>query len=113
MGSQILQEGGYRSRGGGIAHSLFGFAFVLVGGYRGFEKLMKALVGVMGVSILLCAALTFHEPAAVFTGIFVPHIPSGAGLYVLSIMGGIGGTVTILSYNYWMREEQQDQGKVQ
>jgi Mn2+/Fe2+ NRAMP family transporter len=26
-------------------------------------------------------------------------------MYVLSIIGGIGGSITILSYNYWMREE--------
>ena len=39
-------------------------------------------------------------------GTFVPTIPSGAGLYVLSIIGGIGGSVTMLSYNYWMREEK-------
>jgi Mn2+/Fe2+ NRAMP family transporter len=36
----------------------------------------------------------------------VPTIPPGAGLYVLSIIGGIGGSVTMLSYNYWMREER-------
>jgi hypothetical protein len=38
-------------------------------------------------------------------GLFVPVIPAGSGAYVLSIIGGIGGSITILSYNYWMREE--------
>ena len=89
-----------------MLHSLFGFVFVLLGGYGGFEKMMKTLVGVMGFSILVCAALTFHDPAGVLQGTFVPTIPSGAGLYVLSIIGGIGGSVTMLSYNYWMREEK-------
>ena len=32
------------------------FAFVWLGGYAKFEKLMKLLVGVMGFSILVCAA---------------------------------------------------------
>ena len=27
-------------------------------------------------------------------------------MYVLSIIGGIGGSITMLSYNYWMREEK-------
>ena len=89
-----------------MLHSLFGFVFVLLGGYGGFEKMMKTLVGVMGFSILICAALTFHDPAGVLQGTFVPTIPPGAGLYVLSIIGGIGGSVTMLSYNYWMREEK-------
>jgi hypothetical protein len=36
----------------------------------------------------------------------VPTIPAGSGTYVLSIIGGIGGSITMLSYNYWMREEK-------
>ena len=91
---------------GAVLHSVIGFAFVMLGGYSGFEKLMKTLVGVMGFSILICAALTFHDPIGVVRGTLIPSIPSGAGLYVLSIIGGIGGSVTMLSYNYWMREEK-------
>jgi Mn2+/Fe2+ NRAMP family transporter len=90
---------------GAVLHSLFGFAFVLVGGYAGFERLMKALVGVMGFCILICAVLTFEDPSAALRGLLVPTIPPGSGRQVLSLIGGIGGTITILSYNYWMREE--------
>jgi Mn2+/Fe2+ NRAMP family transporter len=106
LGIANLSRGAIAQSWGGVLHSLFGFVFVFLGGYGGFEKLMKILVGVMGFSILVCAALTFHQPAAVLMGTFVPTIPEGAGLYVLSIIGGIGGSVTMLSYNYWMREEQ-------
>ena len=106
LGISNLTGGRIAQSWGGVLHSVFGFVFVLVGGYAGFEKMMKGLVGVMGFSILVCAALTFHDPAGVLMGTFVPAIPSGAGLYVLSIIGGIGGSVTMLSYNYWMREEK-------
>ncbi len=106
LGIANLTGGAISQSWGAILHSLFGFGFVLLGGYGGFEKLMKTLVGVMGISILVCAALTFHDPASVARGMVVPTIPGGAGLYVLSIIGGIGGSVTMLSYNYWMREEK-------
>jgi Mn2+/Fe2+ NRAMP family transporter len=106
LGISNLTQGRIPQSWGGVFHSLFGFVFVLLGGYGGFEKMMKTLVGIMGFSILVCAALTFHDPAGVVQGTFVPTIPSGAGLYVLSIIGGIGGSVTMLSYNYWMREEK-------
>ena len=106
LGIANLSGGRIAQSWGGVLHSIFGFAFVMLGGYGGFEKLMKALVGLMGFSILVCAALTFHDPPAVLMGTFVPTIPPGAGLYVLSIIGGIGGSVTMLSYNYWMREEK-------
>ena len=106
LGIANLTGGRISQPWGAVGHSLFGFVFVLLGGYGGFEKLMKTLVGVMGFSILVCAGLTFHDPGGVLYGTFVPTIPGGAGLYVLSIVGGIGGSITMLSYNYWMREEK-------
>ena len=36
----------------------------------------------------------------------MPTIPPDGGRYVLSLIGGIGGSITMLSYNYWMREEK-------
>ncbi len=90
---------------GALLHTVIGFAVVWLGGYGKFEKLMKLLVGVMGFSILVCAALTMTNPAPALTGLLLPTIPDGSGTYVLSLIGGIGGSVTMLSYNYWMREE--------
>ena len=106
LGIANLTGGRISQPWGAVAHSLFGFAFVWFGGYSGFEKLMKTLVGIMGFSILTCAALTLHDPLPALRGLVVPVIPPGSGTYVLSIIGGIGGSITMLSYNYWMREEK-------
>ena len=106
LGIANLTGGAVSQPWGAVFHSIFGCVFVLLGGYGGFEKLMKTLVGIMGVSILVCAVLTFHDPAAAVRGLAIPVIPAGSGAQVLSIIGGIGGSITILSYNYWMREEQ-------
>jgi Mn2+/Fe2+ NRAMP family transporter len=106
LGIANLTGGTVSQPWGAVAHSLFGCAFVLLGGYSGFEKLMKTLVGIMGFSILVCAVLTFQDPAAAMRGLVLPVIPAGSGAQVLSIIGGIGGSITILSYNYWMREEK-------
>jgi Mn2+/Fe2+ NRAMP family transporter len=127
LGLTNLTGGAVPQSWGAVAHSLIGFAFVWLGGYGKFEKLMKLLVGLMGFSILVCAALTMRDPAAaVMQGLVLPiirvalwltggfattdfvsalNISGGGGLYVLSLIGGIGGSVTMLSYNYWMREE--------
>ncbi len=106
LGIANLTGGAVPQPWGAVAHSLIGFAFVWLGGYHGFEKLMKALVGIMGFSILVCAMMTLEEPAPAMRGMLVPTIPLGSGSYVLSIIGGIGGSITMLSYNYWMREEK-------
>jgi Mn2+/Fe2+ NRAMP family transporter len=91
---------------GAVGHSLIGFVLVLLGGYNWFERLMKLLVGVMGFSILVCALLIVSDWTHVMQGLVIPTIPPASGTYVLSIIGGIGGSITMLSYNYWMREEK-------
>jgi hypothetical protein len=66
---------------------------------------MKLLVGVMALSIVVCAVLTLRQPLTAVAGLVLPTIPLGSGTYVLSLIGGVGGSITMLSYNYWMREE--------
>ena len=105
LGISNLTNGAIPQSWGAVAHSLIGFAFVWFGGYGSFEKLMKVLVGVMGFSILVCAALTLNNPGPMVQGLVVPIIPPNSGTYVLSLIGGVGGSITMLSYNYWMREE--------
>jgi len=106
LGIANLTGGAISQPWGAVLHSVIGFAFVWLGGYGNFEKLMKVLVGVMGFSILVCAALTLENPAASAQGLLIPTIPAGSGTYVLSLIGGVGGSITMLSYNYWMREEK-------
>ena len=105
LGISNLTNGAIPQSWGAVAHSLIGFAFVWLGGYGSFEKFMKLLVGVMGFSILLCAVLTLDNPGPTMQGLLVPIIPANSGTYVLSLIGGVGGSITMLSYNYWMREE--------
>ena len=106
LGISNLTGGAISQSWGAVAHSLIGFAFVWIGGYSWFERLMKLLVGVMGFSILVCAVLIVNDWGRIVAGLFVPTIPPTSGTYVLSIIGGIGGSITMLSYNYWMREEK-------
>jgi Mn2+/Fe2+ NRAMP family transporter len=106
LGISNLTGGAIPQSWGAVGHSLIGFAFVLLGGYDWFERLMKLLVGVMGFSILICALLIVNDWSQVVTGLVIPTVPAASGTYVLSIIGGIGGSITMLSYNYWMREEK-------
>jgi Mn2+/Fe2+ NRAMP family transporter len=91
---------------GAVAHALAGGTLVFLGGFAGFERVMKALIGTMFFAILACAALVFRDPAAALHGLVVPTIPAGDGASVLSVLGGIGGSVAMLAYNYWLREER-------
>ena len=106
LGISNLTSGAIPQSWGAVLHSFIGCVFVLTGGYRGFDRLMRVLVGVMGFSILICAVLTFDNPAQAVGGLVLPVIPMGSGATVLSIVGGVGGSITVLSYCYWMREEK-------
>lgn len=90
---------------GAVLHSLVGGVVVLAGGFTGFERVMKVLITAMFVAIVACAALTFAEPAAVVRGLVTPSIPAGGAGAVLSVLGGVGGSIAMLAYNYWQREE--------
>jgi Mn2+/Fe2+ NRAMP family transporter len=105
LGISNLTFGAVPQSWGAALHSLAGAAFVLLGGFSGFQKLMKLLVGAMFFAIIGCAIVTLENGPAVVRGLLIPRIPEGGGTYVLSLIGGIGGSVTLLSYNYWLREE--------
>jgi Mn2+/Fe2+ NRAMP family transporter len=106
LGMATLSGGAIPRPWGAVGHSVAGGLLVLLGGFAAFERVMKVLIGTMFFAILACAALTFTDPAAVLRGLLMPAMPPGGGASVLSILGGIGGSVTMLAYNYWLREER-------
>ena len=92
----------------GILSSLLGISLVYMGGYRLFEKIMGLCIGVMFCTVVLTAVLLWPGVDAVLQGMFVPSIPdlNGMGLtWTVALIGGVGGTVTVLCYGYWIREE--------
>lgn len=88
----------------GIGHAITAVVIVMLGGYRGLEHIMKLFIGLMFAAVLTCALLVLPAPAEILRGMVLPAIPPGSLAYVLGIIGGVGGSVTMLSYGYWMRE---------
>jgi Mn2+/Fe2+ NRAMP family transporter len=90
------------------AHSAAGVLIAWLGGFKVFERVMTACIAVMFVTTLVTAALRGPDLLEVGRGLIVPRIPeaSTVGLtWTIALMGGVGGTVTVLCYGYWMREE--------
>lgn len=92
----------------GIACSMLGLVLVLCGGYRLFEKIMRVCIGVMCVTTCVTAAMLAKDWGAIARGLTVPRIPDGGLDWTLALIGGVGGTLTILCYGYWIREEGRD-----
>lgn len=92
----------------GILSSLIGLALVKAGGFKLFARTMSLCVGVMFVTVVITAILLKPDLSQVLSGLFLPTIPDreGSGVtWTLALIGGIGGTVTILCYGYWIREK--------
>ncbi len=94
----------------GALHALTGYLLVRWWGYAGFEKLMKILMGIMFVAVVACAVMMKTSPMDLFRGLFWPTIPVGSTKLILGLMGGVGGSVTLLCYGYWLREKKWQGG---
>ena len=93
----------------GVLSSLAGLAIVLRGGYRGFDVAMKVCIGVMFVTVVDHGgrALARHGRRAA-RACSCPRSRASTtkpSIWTVALIGGIGGTLTVLSYGYWMREE--------
>lgn len=88
-----------------VIHSLAGLALVWVGGFALFERIMAVFIAGKFVAVLVTAVVLVQDWRAVVTGLTVPRIPLGTLPWMLGVLGGVGGTVTLLSYGYWIREK--------
>jgi Mn2+/Fe2+ NRAMP family transporter len=92
----------------GILASITGFILVFKGGYQLFEKIIHVCIVIMFICVILTAGLMWPGTELVMKGLFIPSIPDiqGDGItWTVALIGGVGGTVTVLSYGYWIREE--------
>jgi Mn2+/Fe2+ NRAMP family transporter len=83
---------------------LASLTLVAFGRYAFFETVMKALIGLMTLTLLMSVVMVGPDVVAVFRGL-VPTLPKGSAGATLSLMGGVGGSVTLLAYGYWIREK--------
>ncbi|TDQ36133.1 Nramp family divalent metal transporter [Aureibacillus halotolerans] len=88
-----------------IIHGLAGFLLVMTGRYKLFENIMIVLIGVMFVTVVGSAVMLLPDLGNVVAGL-VPTFGDSNLLLVLGLLGGVGGTITMASYGYWIQEKQ-------
>ncbi|MEV1007514.1 Nramp family divalent metal transporter [Streptomyces sp. NPDC049881] len=85
----------------GILTGLLGLVCVWFNRYAVVEKLMMGFVGVMFVVVVGIAVRVSPDLPALGAGLW-PTLPDGSTLYTLSLIGGVGGTITLAAYGYWV-----------
>ena len=92
----------------GAAASILGLILARKGGFKLFEKVMGVCILIMFVTVAISAVIVAPSLSELAKGLVIPSIPKinegGIG-WTLALMGGVGGTVTILCYGYWITEE--------
>jgi len=89
---------------GGAVQSVLAALLVLLGRYRLLEVMMKFFIAMMFAVVLYCAVALQPDWGSVIGAIVVPRLPEGSVFFLLGVIGGVGGSVTLLSYGYWIRE---------
>lgn len=87
-----------------VISGVVGLALVWFGKYGGFEKIMTVMVGILFIAVVGSAVLAVPNLGGIISGL-VPRLPEGSLFYVLGIAGGVGGTITLAAYGYWLKEK--------
>ncbi|MEU4655297.1 Nramp family divalent metal transporter [Streptomyces sp. NPDC023723] len=87
----------------GVACGVVGLVFVWFNKYAVFEKVMTVLVGVMFVVTVYLAVRVTPNLGDAFAGL-LPVLPDekDSVLNTLGLIGGVGGTITLAAYGYWV-----------
>ncbi|MET7455011.1 Nramp family divalent metal transporter [Streptomyces sp. NPDC005574] len=86
-----------------VACGVVGLVFVWFNKYAVFEKVMTVLVGVMFVVTVYLAIRVTPNLGEAFAGL-LPVLPDekDSVLNTLGLIGGVGGTITLAAYGYWV-----------
>jgi Mn2+/Fe2+ NRAMP family transporter len=84
----------------GFIHSLVGLILVSKGSFQFFEKIIAILISIMFVGIISFGIMMLPAPSVI-------QNVENPWPWILGVMGGVGGTLTILSYGYWIKEDRR------
>lgn len=86
----------------GFIHAAAAFVMIYFGRYERFLRVMKSFIGLKFAALITATLLIVFWSGADWSA--VGNRSEFSLGYTLSLIGGVGGTVTLLSYAYWMRE---------
>ncbi|GAA3492425.1 Nramp family divalent metal transporter [Streptomyces sp. NPDC088745] len=83
---------------------LLGLAFVWFNRYAVFEKFMTVVIGLKFLVVVYVAIRVAPDLGNAVKGL-VPTLPDGSLFYTLGLIGGVGGTITMAAYGYWVNSK--------
>ncbi len=65
-------------------------------------RVWAVIAGVVGLALVVSVAVLVAPDLGGLLSGLVPRLPAGSAVYVLGLVGGVGGTITMAAYGYWM-----------
>ncbi|GAA1103747.1 Nramp family divalent metal transporter [Nocardiopsis composta] len=87
--------------GWAIIAGIAGLVLIWFNRYIVFEKIMTVFIGVMFVTVVGLAIYVGPDVVETLKGL-VPLLPPGSAFYTMGLIGGVGGTITMAAYGYWV-----------
>ncbi|MGW2058291.1 Nramp family divalent metal transporter [Streptomyces sp. NPDC001840] len=84
-----------------VITGLTGLVFVWFNRYAVFEKVMTVLIGMKFLVVMYVAVRVAPDLGEAVAGL-APVLPDGSLFYTLGLIGGVGGTITMAAYGYWV-----------
>ncbi len=92
--------------GYGVIFSLIAGLMVLLGGFKLFAKVMQGCAVLLFITVMI-SLCQFDLTLEQLKGLFIPmiplHIPQSVN-WTIALIGGVGGTLTVICYGYWIAE---------
>lgn len=76
---------------------IFIFLLLWFSNYKILERIFVGLVGIMGVSFVICAIMTKPSMVGIVKGMFLPRLPEDSLLTVIALVG-----TTVVPYNLFL-----------
>ncbi len=90
----------------GMIHSLIAGVLIWRGGFKLFARIMECSAVLLFITVIISVS-QFDFGAEVFRGMLVPSIDMAntqAVSWIVALIGGVGGTLTVICYCYWIKE---------
>jgi Mn2+/Fe2+ NRAMP family transporter len=93
----------------GTIHSVIGCVLVYRGGFKLFSRFMSICIAIMFACVIATAVMIQPDWTQLARDLMSPKMPDSpdGAKWVLGVLGGVGGTLTLLSYGYWIRERDR------
>lgn len=90
----------------GIIHSLVAGALIFKGGFKLFARIMEMCAVLLFITVII-SVFQFDMGWDVVKGIVTPQLHFSepeAVSWIVALIGGVGGTLTVICYCYWIKE---------